>query len=92
VYFNAKSENLPVKLIVTEFTRHSDGTTLAGTIENRSAAAKTYNLSVDLLDKSGTVIGTETATVGPVAPKSSGKFKITSAKGGAYGYRYKPVT
>ncbi len=92
VYFNAKSENLPVKLIVTEFTRHSDGTTLAGTIENRSTAAKTYNLSVDLLDKSGTVIGTETATVGPVAPKSTGKFKITSAKGGAYGYRYKPVT
>jgi tetratricopeptide (TPR) repeat protein len=92
VFFNAKSENLPVKLIVTEFTRRADGTTLAGSIENRSTAAKTYNLSVDLLDKTGTVIGTETATVGPVAPKSTGKFKITSAKGGAYGYRYKPVT
>lgn len=92
VYFNAKSENLPVKLVVTEFTRRADGTTLAGTIENRGATAKTYNLSVDLLNKSGTVIGTETATVGPVAPKSTGTFKITSAKGGAYGYRYKPVT
>jgi tetratricopeptide (TPR) repeat protein len=92
IYFNSKSENAPAKLIVSEFTRRPNGTVLAGTIENRSAAAKTYNLSIDLLDKSGNVIGTETATVGPVAPKSVGTFKITSLKGGAYGYRYKPIT
>jgi hypothetical protein len=38
------------------------------------------------------VVSTETTTVGPVAPKSSGTFKIRSAKGGVYGYRYKPLT
>ena len=65
---------------------------MAGTIENRSSTSKTYTLNVELLDKSGTVIGTETATVGPVAPKSTGTFKITSTKGGVYGYRYKPLT
>jgi tetratricopeptide (TPR) repeat protein len=92
VYFNAKSEDAPVKVVVTEFTRRPDQTLLGGTIENRGTTSKTYNLSVDLLDKAGTVISTETATVGPVAPKKSGTFKITSAKGGAYGYRYKPVT
>jgi tetratricopeptide (TPR) repeat protein len=92
VYFNNKSENAPVKLLVSEFTRRPDQTTLSGTIENRGTTAKTYNLSVDLLDKSGAVITTETATVGPVAPKSSAKFKITSAKGGVYGYRYKPLS
>jgi hypothetical protein len=37
------------------------------------------------------VVSTETATVGPVAPKKSGAFKITSAKGGVFGYRYKPL-
>ena len=92
VYFNNKSENMPVKLAVTEFTRRPDQTLLAGTIENRGTTPKTYTVNVEILDKAGTVISTETATVGPVAPKKSGAFKITTAKGGAYGYRYKPVT
>jgi tetratricopeptide (TPR) repeat protein len=92
VYFNNKSENMPVKLAVTEFTRRPDQTLLAGTIENRGTTPKTYTVNVEILDKAGTVISTETATVGPVAPKKSGTFKITTAKGGAYGYRYKPVT
>ena len=92
VYFNNKSENMPVKLAVTEFTRRSDQTMLVGTIENRGTTPKTYTVNIELLDKAGTVISTETTSVGPVAPKKSGAFKITSTKGGAYGYRYKPVT
>ena len=92
VYFNNKSENAPTKLSVTEFTRRADATTISGTIENRSTASKTYNLSIDLLDKNGTVVDTQTATVGPVAAKSAGTFKINSTKGGVYGYRYKPLT
>ena len=92
VYFNNKSENAPVKVLVTEFTRRPDATMLGGTIENRGTTAKTYTLNVDLLDKSGAVVSSETATVGPVAPKKSGAFKITTAKGGVYGYRYKPIT
>ncbi|MFL5502345.1 MAG: tetratricopeptide repeat protein [Gemmatimonadaceae bacterium] len=92
VYFNNKSENAPVKLTVNEFTRRADATSLVGTIENRSATSKTYNLSVDLVDKSGAVVDTQTATVGPVAAKSKGTFKISSPKGGVYGYKYKPLT
>jgi tetratricopeptide (TPR) repeat protein len=92
VYFNAKSENAPVKLVVTEFSRRPDASTLAGTIENRGTTSKTYNLSVEFLDKSGTVIDTQTATVGPVAVKKSATFKLTSTRGGAYGYRYKPLS
>lgn len=91
VYFNNKSENATAKLAVSEFTRRANETILAGTIENRGKTSQTYNLSVDFLDKSGNVIGTETTTVGPVAPKSSGTFKITTARGGAFGYRYKPL-
>ncbi|HEX6629369.1 MAG TPA: tetratricopeptide repeat protein [Gemmatimonadaceae bacterium] len=92
VYFNNKSENAPVKVVVTEFSRRADATVLAGTIENRSTTAKSYTLSIDLIDKNGAVISTETASVGPVAPKSTGTFRINSAKGGAVGYRYKPLT
>ena len=92
VYFNNKSENAKVKLGVNEFTRRPEETLVAGTIENREKTSKTYTLTVDFLDKSGNVISTETATVGPVAPKAKKNFTIKSAKGGAYGYRYKPLT
>jgi Tfp pilus assembly protein PilF len=92
VYFNNKSENATVKVSVNEFTRRADATTLGGTIENRGTSSKTYNLSIDFVDKNGAVIDTQTTTVGPVAPKSTGTFKVSSTKGGAYGYKYKPLT
>ena len=92
VYFNNKSENATVKLAVNEFTRRPTETLLNGTIENRDKTPKTYSLTVEFLDKSGNVVSTETTSVGPVAPKSSGAFKIKSSAGGVYGYRYKPLT
>jgi len=92
VYFNNKSENAPVKVLVTEVTRRPDATLLGGSIENRGTTPKTYTLNVDLLDKNGAVVSSETTTVGPVAPKKSATFKITTGKGGVYGYRYKPIT
>jgi hypothetical protein len=49
-------------------------------------------LSVEFLDKNGNVVATETASVGPVPANTTKTFKITTAKGGVYGYRYKPVT
>ena len=45
-----------------------------------------------IVDKTGTVVDTQMATVGPVAAKSRGTFKLNSTKGGVYGYRYKPLS
>ncbi|MEO7823677.1 MAG: tetratricopeptide repeat protein [Gemmatimonadaceae bacterium] len=92
IYFNEKSETAPVKVVVTEFTRRPSETTFIGSIKNLGKAAKTYSLTVEFLDKSGNVVATETASVGPVAANASGAFKISAAKGGVWGYRYKPVT
>lgn len=91
VYYNNKAEKMPVNVLFTEFTRNAEGTVLAGTIENRSPAAKTYSLVVEFLGAKGDVIATETANVGPVLPKATQTFKIKSAKTGIAGYRYKPV-
>ncbi|HEX6576699.1 MAG TPA: hypothetical protein VF042_17145 [Gemmatimonadaceae bacterium] len=91
VYWNNKSEKLPVKIGFTEFSRNSEGTTLAGEIENRGTTPKTYNLAVEFLAADGTVLFTETATVGPVAPKAKKEFRIHNAKTGVAGYRYKPL-
>ena len=92
MYWNTKSEKLPVKVSFNEFSRNTEGTTLAGEIENRSTTAKTYTLNVEFLSPTGEVLFTETATVGPVAPKAKKDFKIRNAKTGVAGYRYKPLT
>lgn len=91
VYWNNKAEKMPVKVAFTEFSRNAEGTTLAGTIENRGTTPKTYNLSIDFLGSKGEVLFTENTTVGPVAPKKTGEFKIKNPKTGVAGYRYKPV-
>ncbi len=91
VYYNNKSEKMPVKVGFTEFTRNAEGTVLAGTIENRSATPKSYTLAVDFLGSKGEVLFSQVANVGPVAPKASQAFSIKSPKTGVAGYRYKPI-
>jgi len=92
IYFNDKSENAPVKVSVREFSRRPDGTVFIGSIKNLGKTTKTYSLTVEFLDKSGNVVGTETTSVGPVAANASQDFRITSTRGSVYGYRYKPIT
>jgi tetratricopeptide (TPR) repeat protein len=92
VFWNTKSEKMPVKVSFTEFSRNSEGTTLAGEIENRGTTAKTYALSIDFLSPTGEVLFTETANVGPVAPKAKKEFRVKNPKTGVAGYRYKPLT
>ncbi len=92
VFFNNKSEKMPVQVVFTEFSRNSEGTTLAGKIENRGTASKTYPLAIEFLGPNGEVLHSETANVGPVAPKASAEFRVKSTKTGVAGYRYKPLT
>jgi hypothetical protein len=91
-FYSSKADKLGVKVTFSEFSRSADATTLKGKIENTSAASKTYSLVVDFLDRSGKLLFTETATVGPVAAKGSKEFTINSTKGGVAGFRYKPVS
>ncbi len=92
VFYNNKSEKMPVQVVFTEFSRNSEGTTLAGKIENRGTTAKTYPIAIEFLGPNGEVLYTETASVGPVAPKASAEFRVKSDKTGVAGYRYKPLT
>lgn len=86
------AEKMPLKLEFKEWTNTSDKSTVAGTIENRSTAAKSYNLTLEFIDKAGAVIDTQVATVASVAPKAKGRFSVTSTKPGIIAFRYKPVT
>lgn len=92
VYYSGKADKMGMKITFAEFSRSADATTLAGQIENKTAAVKTYPLSVEFLDSSGQILFTETVSVGPVAAKGAKEFRIKSAKGGVAGFRYKPIS
>ena len=80
-----------VKVAFNLFSREATKTTLAGTIENVGAAAKSYTIKVDFLDATGNTVTTQEATVGPVEPKASKPFRITADKGGILAFKYAPL-
>jgi tetratricopeptide (TPR) repeat protein len=91
VYWNTKSEKMPVRVTFTEFSRNSEGTTLVGQVENRGTAAKSYTVNLEFLGANGAVLFTEAVNVGPVAPKGTKEFRVKNPKTGVIGYRYKPI-
>lgn len=93
VKYNTKSEKMTPNVEVREFAINGDdkSVSLGGTIENRGTTPKSYTVQVEFLDKTGTVVGTQSVNVGPVAPKASAPFKATAQAPGVVGYRYKPI-
>jgi tetratricopeptide (TPR) repeat protein len=89
--WNNKADSMTVQVLFGEFTPMPDKATLAGEIRNRTDSEKSYVLNVEFLDKSGAVVGTGSATVDNVAPKSRGRFSITTAAPGIVAFRYKPI-
>lgn len=94
VKYNTKSEKLTPRVEIREFSygNTDKATNLAGIIENRGTTPKTYTIQVEFLDRTGAVVGTQTATVGPVAPKATAPFKVTAQGVSAAAYRYKPIS
>jgi predicted Zn-dependent protease len=82
------SEKLPVNIVFTEFTTGEAKSTLAGTLENKTDAEKTFNLRFEFLDKTGNVVGTKEVAVGPVAPKAKGRFTTTVEGQNIAAFRY----
>lgn len=85
--FNEPAAKVTFNLFSHDGAKH----TLAGTIENLSAAAKTYTLKVDFLDATGNTIASQEATVGSVDPKASKPFRMTVEKDGVMAFKYAPV-
>ncbi|HEU4585024.1 MAG TPA: FxLYD domain-containing protein [Gemmatimonadaceae bacterium] len=85
------ADKLPVKVTVANFT-HDDSTkhTLTGSVENLGAAPKNVSLAVQFLDKSGTVVDTQTAALS-LKPNASSEFTLTANGAGIVAYRYEAV-
>ena len=88
VKYYTKSEQMPVNILFTEFTTGESKSTLAGTIENKTDAEKSYNLRIEFLDRTGNVVGTKEVAVGPVAAKAKGRFTTTVEGPNIAAFRY----
>ena len=89
--YNNIAEAFPVKLTFNEFSSQEDKSTLGGSIMNNTGQSQTYTVKVDFLDVTGKVVTSQTATVGPVAAGSSGRFTVTGTGAGIAAFRYAPL-
>lgn len=92
VHYSGKSEKMPMKVSFSEFSRNENEVIIAGDVENRGAAAKTFNMYFEFIDKDGKVVATQQTTVGPVAPKGKKTFRVKAEAKNVAGYRYRPLT
>lgn len=86
-----KYEKMPTVVTVKSFNKTATGASLGGTIENRGTAAGSYTLTVEFLDKAGNVVATQTANVGPLAPKAKAEFKVDGTGANIVAFRYQPL-
>ena len=91
VAYNDRVEKMPVVFRVTQFARGSSRAVLNGEIENRGTAPKSFNLTLEFLDKEGNVVATQEVPVEGVAPQASKPFTVTVPQGGIVAFRYKPL-
>jgi hypothetical protein len=88
VKYYTRSEQLPVNITFSEFTTGETKSTLAGTIENKADAEKSYKLNVEFLDRTGNVVGTKEVPVGPVPAKGKTRFTTTIEGRNIAAFRY----
>lgn len=89
--YSMVADSLPAKVGFTEFSPSDGKVTVGGTITNNTSSPQTYTMAMEFLDKDGNVVDKQTATVGPVAPSSAGKFSVIGNGQGIVAFRYAPV-
>jgi tetratricopeptide (TPR) repeat protein len=89
--YDRMASQMPVRVLFTEFSPGEGEARLRGTIENLGTTPQTYTLTVEMLDRSGNVVATEQAPVGPVEAKGTGEFDVTGKATGIVAFRYKPL-
>jgi hypothetical protein len=85
------SDDMREKVTITEFNRYSDRAELKGEIENRTKAARSFEIEVEFLDLTGAVLDKMTAKVENVAASGTGTFSVKSPKPKIAAWRYAPI-
>jgi tetratricopeptide (TPR) repeat protein len=88
-YFN-KGKELPAQLRVTKFAKDGDKVTVAGTVENKGTAPKSYTIKFQMIDKTGQPVTSQDVPV-QVAAGQTQPFDFTVTQPGVAAYKYAPL-
>ena len=86
-----KAKAMPQRVAFTTFDHDGAKHTLSGSVQNLGTAPGNYTLKFEFLDKAGKVVASQTANVGPVAPKETKPFSVTVNQAGIVAFRYAPL-
>jgi tetratricopeptide (TPR) repeat protein len=88
--YQTLADGLPVKVDVAAFNRGKE-TSVTLRFEQQAAKEGSYSVTLEFLDKAGTVVGSATESVGPIkkGENKQATFKTTAAN--VVGYRYKAI-
>lgn len=89
--YDRMATTMPVRVIFSEFSPADSAARVRGSIENLGTTPKSYTMVVEMLDRAGNVLASETAQIGPVAPNAKGEFDVTGKATGITAFRYKPL-
>ena len=79
------------QLTVNKVVHDGDKMEVAGTVQNMSAAAKTFNLKFQFIDLSGKVLTTQDGPPMTLAPQASQPFDVSVTQPGVVAYKYLPL-
>ena len=86
--YNAISDSLPAQVAFTSFSPGRADVQLSGEVANKTNKPTTYTLQIDFLDKDGTVVHSQTVTVGPVGANGTAPFSATATGATIQAFRY----
>lgn len=92
IKYNTFGTTLPGRVAFSEFAPTDTKATIGGNISNTTDAAKSYDLKIDFVDKTGNTVTSQTVTVGPVAPGQSAPFHAEATGAGIVAFKYAPLT
>ena len=91
VKYSAAADKMAARVDVLGFTRAADGAEVTLQVEQAGAAAGTYPVTMEFLDKSGAVVSTATESVGPIAKGEKKSVTLKGKGAGIVAFRYKPL-
>ncbi len=91
IFYAAKADSLPVKLVVDEFERRAESAVFAVSLEGMADKPKANTLSVEFLDVSGNVVSSASEEIAPITKGERKQVRLEAQGAGIVAYRYKPL-
>jgi predicted Zn-dependent protease len=86
--YRPMADSLPVQVVVSRFGAGQENVNLDGEVTNQTDKPTSYTVKIDFLDKTGAVVQSQTATVGPVPAKGTTQFSVNGTGASIIAFRY----